>query len=134
MLRETVVRDRLQGLAAASGEGPIDPEYLELKEELQNIQLRRAKGAVLRAKARYAVEDEHSTGYFFGLEKAKQSKFNIESLKDKSGRLESTTDKILELICDFYTDLFNSEGVNEVSESQALNALDTRLSMSDADF
>ncbi|KAK7930046.1 hypothetical protein WMY93_006441 [Mugilogobius chulae] len=88
-IKERTLRERLQMLstAAASQRGPVDPEYLTIKADLDNLEIKRCRGAILRAKSMHIVQGERSTAYFFGLEKQKQSKMFIESLVDRSGKL-----------------------------------------------
>lgn len=134
-VRERKLRERLQVLtrAAASQTGPVDPEYLTIKAELDNLEIKRCRGAILRAKASYTVQGERSTAYFFGLEKQKQTKCFIESLVDKSGKVVTGKSGILDTVYDFYCGLFDSAGVSVPCAEAAVDALKRRLRPDEAE-
>ena len=44
-------------------------EYEDAKKEIENISMQKARGSILRAKARWHEQEEKSTKYFMNLEK-----------------------------------------------------------------
>ncbi|VDI58973.1 Hypothetical predicted protein, partial [Mytilus galloprovincialis] len=77
---------------AASGM-VIDIAKLEsLKLELSNFEIEKCKGAVLRAKAIWAVESDKNTKYFLNLEKYKQESNAIKELLNENGDTVSDTE------------------------------------------
>lgn len=134
--RETALRQRLQVLdqGAASTAGPVDPEYLAVRAELEQLEVSKCRGAILRAKARHTVEGERSTAFFFGCEKAKQGKLYIDKLIGKTGKIVSEVSEVLETAQDFYSRLFSSDGVAEQALDQAVGALERTLSREDREL
>lgn len=49
-------------------------QYIQIKDELQEIEHTNCMGAMVRSRARYMIEGEKCTGFFLGLEKTKQTK------------------------------------------------------------
>ncbi len=70
-----LLRERLrEELVKAEDGGYSMEKYLEVKMALEKYEREKCKGAILRSKAKYALEGEKCTGYFLGLEKSRQSK------------------------------------------------------------
>ncbi len=68
---EMLLRERLrEELVKAEDEEEYSMEkYLEVKMALEKYEREKCRGAILRSKAKYALEGEKCTGYFLGLEK-----------------------------------------------------------------
>lgn len=135
-MRETTLRQRLWVLdqGATSSVGPVNPEFLAVRAELEQLEVSKCRGAMLRAKARYTVEGERSTAYFFGLEKARQGKLYIDKLSDNTGKIVSEVSEVLDTAQDFYSKLFSSDGVAEQALNQAVGALERTLSREDREL
>ena len=81
-------------------------EYIRIKEELKVIEQGKCQGAIIRSRAKYAIEGEKCTGYFLGLERRRQENNYLEQVEGKDG--EKITDflGIAERVEEFYSDLF----------------------------
>ncbi|CAC5423427.1 unnamed protein product [Mytilus coruscus] len=100
----------------------IDIAKLEsLKLELSNFEIEKCKGAVLRAKAIWAVESDKNTKYFLNLEKYKQESNAIKELLNENGDTVSDTEGILELQHSFFSDLYSCVTTDENKMSELLN-------------
>lgn len=73
-LREQV---RMELSRVDDEEGYCIGKYIEAKMKLERYEREKCRGAILRSKAKYALEGEKCTGYFLGLEKGRQSKTYI---------------------------------------------------------
>lgn len=89
---------------------PDTERLLRLQNELNEIELKRCEGAIVRSRAQYAVEGEKSTSFFLKLEKARQSKCYIEKVRDKRGECTADLVDIANTVQEFYTDLFRRGG------------------------
>lgn len=58
----------------------------------------KCKGAIVRSRAKYAVEGEKCTRFFLGLEKKKQSKIFISELENDKGDKVTDLVSILEVV------------------------------------
>ncbi|CAC5395162.1 unnamed protein product [Mytilus coruscus] len=100
----------------------IDIAKLEsLKLEMSNFEIEKCKGAVLRAKAIWAVESDKNTKYFLNLEKYKQESNAIKELLNENGDTVSDTEGILELQHSFFSDLYSCVTTDENKMSELLN-------------
>lgn len=66
----------------------------------------KCRGAILRSKAKYALEGERCTAYFLGLEKIKQSKTYIHEIRNKEGEKTEDYVAVLERVQEFYGELY----------------------------
>ena len=109
-------------------------EYIRIKEELKEIEQGRCQGAIIRSRAKYAIEGEKCTAYFLGLEKTRQKNNYLEQVEGKDG--EKITDflGIAERVEEFYRDLFRKEEVDEESSRQLLDKVKARLSKDDREM
>lgn len=80
--------------------GGNDPSLQDKKNTLQRSidshYTEKAKGARIRSKAQWIENGEKPTKYFFALEKSRQSKKHISSLKTDEGETINTTAQIQE--------------------------------------
>jgi len=58
---------------AEDEEGYSMEKVIEVKTALDKYEMEKYRGAILRSKAKYALEGEKCTGYFLGPEKRRQS-------------------------------------------------------------
>ncbi len=72
-------------------EGYSMEKYIEVKMELERYEREKCRGAILRSKAKYALEGEKCTSYFLGLEKSRQSKTYIHEINTKKGEDNNRT-------------------------------------------
>ena len=69
-----------------------------IENKLSKIYSDKAKGAQIRSRIKWVEEGEKNTKFFLGLEKARQTRKNITSLKDNKGKLIKEPSKILRLV------------------------------------
>lgn len=86
------------------------------KRDLETLYGYKAKGAIIRSRARWVDDGEKNTSYFFNLEKRHYSKRCISKLQKENGEIITGSDAILEEEVKFYSDLYTSSinyGENE---------------------
>ena len=67
------------------------------------------KGVMFRSKARWTMEGERNTKYFFNLEKAKYNAKTCTSVFDSAGDLKTEEREILKIQHKFYADLYRAD-------------------------
>lgn len=100
----------------------------EMEEKLKEIEEKEYEGARLRSKAKYIVEGEKCTKFFFDLEKKKGKAETIKEIRGKNGEIVEGNEKILEEIKIFYEDLFSARGVEEKEKKKLLNQIKAKIS------
>jgi hypothetical protein len=78
------------------------------KRDLESLYSYKAKGAMIRSKARWVEDGEKNSRYFFNLEKRHFSKKSICKLKNDNGDIVTGSDAILEEEVLFYSRLYTS--------------------------
>ena len=81
----------------------------KLKEELDELYRRKAKGYQIRSRAKYVEDGERSTKYFLGLEKQRQSYNCISSLKNANGQYVHSDKEILDTARQYYSKLYRNK-------------------------
>ncbi len=109
-------------------------KYLEVKMALEKYEREKCRGAILRSKAKYALEGEKCTGYFLGLEKSRQSKTYISEINTKEGKTTKDYVEILERVQEFYEELYKRGGVDERSIDDVLESVGNILSKEDGEW
>ena len=79
------------------------------KDDLNEFSLEQAKGCIFRSKARYVELGEHSTRYFFNLEKSRHNAKTCNALFNEQNVLVKDSKAILKLQEDFYAKLYTSD-------------------------
>lgn len=92
-----------------SKDGKDSQRIIHLEEKIKEIEERKCKGAMVRSRAKYIVEGEKCTKFFFNMEKNRQRSGMIKELRSKDGEKVTETQDILKEIKDFYEELFRSE-------------------------
>lgn len=105
--------------------------FTAIKLKLDEIEIKRCRGAVIRARAQHLLEGEKSTAYFLGLEKERQKKTFIKELKNKHNQTVNNTQDILDVVQGYYKNLFSKEEISIKNKNIALEALSQRLSAED---
>ena len=80
-----------------------------LKEELDELYRKKAKGYQIRSRAKYVEDGERSTKYFLGLEKQRQSHNCISSLKNTNGQYIHSDKEILDTARQYYSKLYSKK-------------------------
>ena len=81
---------------------------LRTKEDLARIQEDQTRGIMFRSKAKYVMEAERNTKYFFTLEKAKYNSKVCSTLVDDHGNVVKNQKEILRLQKEFYANLYSA--------------------------
>ncbi len=82
---------------------------LKLQEQLREIEDEKCKGGIIRSKAKYVVEGERSTKFFFNLEKHRQKADLIKEVVDENGEKKQGTEEILSTV-NFFMKICLREG------------------------
>lgn len=106
--------------------------YENLRLELQEYENTICKGAILRAKAKWAVDSDCNSKYFLSLEKHKQNSNCIKELLCNDGKIVSDTDGILEEEYNFYKSLYSCVNVDYDHMESLINCNDKRVVENDA--
>lgn len=100
--------------------------FTAIKLKLDEIEIKRCRGAVIRVRAQHLLEGGKSTAYFLGLEKERQKESFIKELKNKHNQTVNNTQDILDVVQDYY-----KEDISIKNRNIALEALSQRLSAED---
>lgn len=84
-----------------------------LEEDLSKIEEEKYRGVMIRSKAKYTVEGEKCTKFFFNLERSRKKAETIKEIKCKDGRKVKETKEILKEVKDFYEELFKVQGIDD---------------------
>ena len=114
-------------------EGWSTENYLVAKQELNEIEKGKCKGAVIRSKIKYMYEGEKCTSFFLGMEKRKQGKMWLNGL-EKNGRTLRETDEILIEVQDFFEKLYEKRDCDSVELNRAIGVLKRKLSIVDREW
>lgn len=99
----------------------------DLNEKLKEIEKYECKGAILRSKAFWAIEEDKCNKYFLGLEKYRQNNKIIKELFDEDGSIVSDTSNILKVEEQFYSCLYNFEQNDKNEEANILSHISNKL-------
>ena len=94
------------------------------KKEISDLSI--ARGALKRSRAHMIDENEKNSGFFLGLEQARQSNRIVKSIYDENKTLITSPDQILPTISTFYEKLMNID-VNEPPNQDKTHILNTFL-------
>lgn len=99
----------------------------ELEGALKEIEEKKYEGARLRSKAKYMVEGEKCTKFFFDLEKTRGRAGMIKGIKRRNGEIITTSEGILREIKGYFEELFSAEGVKEEEKLELLELIKTTV-------
>ncbi len=103
----------------------------EMEGKLKEIEEKEFEGAMLRSKAKYLVEGEKCTKFFFDLEKKRGKAEMIKEIRGENGEIVEGNEKILKEIKNFYEDLFSARGVEKKEKKKLLNQIKAKVSEED---
>ena len=109
-------------------------KYLITKQELEEIEKKKCIGAAIRSKIKYMYEGERCTSFFLGVEKKRQRKMWISTLKNKNGQTVKEIDKILSEVQNFFQKLYTKQKCENVEINKALGALKRKLNAEDREW
>ena len=102
--------------------------YQSVLGELAALDLDAAKGAQIRACARWVEEGETSSAYFFRLEKKRGSDRWISALRDEDGSIVSSPADLCLSFSSFYSSFFTASPTDPVAQQELLSNVSSTLS------
>ncbi len=102
-----------------------------LEEELKKMEQEKCRGAILRSKAKYTIEGEKCTNFFFDLEKNRGQSELIKELHSKKGEIVKGTDGILKEVKEYYEELFSIQGIDEQEKNKLLRCVTAKVRKED---
>ena len=96
-------------------------EYDTCKTRLNRIYENKAKGVIVRSRARWLEQGEKSTKYFFNLEKSNFTRKHIRKLRLENNDLITESNEILSEASKFYEQLYKTSNVEEDNDGIFLN-------------
>lgn len=130
-LRELLAREASLLESAPSLDTPI---YENIKLQIMEIEKKKCVGAAIRSRADYIVDGEKCTAFFLGLEKRKQSNSYLTEIINERGEIVSDPTKVLEETHKFFSQLFNSEGVNGKKMNSVLDKISVKINSEDKEW
>lgn len=106
-------------------------KIIVLEEKLKKIEEGKCKGAMMRSKAKYIVEGERCTKFFFNLEKSKGKAELMKEIKRKDGKTVKGTEEILKEIKCYYEDLFRTNKINDEEKKFLLQQITAKVEKED---
>uniref|UniRef100_A0A8C2FGH2 exodeoxyribonuclease III n=1 Tax=Cyprinus carpio TaxID=7962 RepID=A0A8C2FGH2_CYPCA len=102
-VKRTKEREIRRTLKEELNKNEVDVQkVIEIENTLRKIEEEKCKGAMLRSKAKYTVEGEKCSRFFFNLEKSRGRAETIKELKSRNGQVVSDTGGILKEVKSFY--------------------------------
>lgn len=80
-----------------------------INEQIEEITSKRTEAAMMRCKAMWYEYSEKSSAYFHSLEKHRYNRKTIHRIMDREGEVISDPDKILNILNEFYKNLFRDK-------------------------
>ena len=117
-----VLEGKLKKLDANLGDAKAEMDRKTVKHELDTCYINEARGAQIRAKAKYVENGENSLKYFAGLEKQQQKSNTITKLRSETGEVCTKDEELLDIAAQFYDTLYKSKGI---AEQEMLNYFDS---------
>ena len=99
---------RLEQLLQKQHSENIEKSVNEIREELDIHIAEKTRGSMIRSRARWVEEGEHSSKYFFNLEKRNYNTKTMKGLRKKDNTITSDTKEILNELVRFYKHLYSS--------------------------
>ena len=111
-----------------------DQNIQEIQTTLENKYEMKAKGAQIRSRIKWIEEGERNSKYFLTLEKKRQSQKSINEINDKKGNKETDQSKVLDIIREFYENLYktNKPDKSEIRQFIHETIIDKKLSDNDS--
>lgn len=128
------LHNKLQDLSAAivSHNKIIDIEkYKAVQAELETYEMTKCKGAILRSKATWAIENDRNTAYFLRLEKYRNETNTVKLLKNFKGDMINSTHCLLGEIYSFYENLYSCVRTDESNVNEFLQCLGKEIDEDD---
>lgn len=127
------LNNELRKAAESNGKKEIE-KIIMLQDQLKIIEEEKCKGASIRSKAKYAVEGERCTSFFFNLEKNRQKADLLKEVLNQKGEIETGTEGILKLVKQYYMDMFKGQGIGKKDEEFLIKQIKSKLTGEDMFF
>ena len=101
--------------------------YHSTLADIVKLDLQSARGAQVRAGARWVEEGKSSSAYFFGLEKKRATDRWIAALKKDDGSIVSDPVGLSDCLSSFHAFLFSAESTDESASSELLDNVSSIL-------
>ena len=95
-------------------------EIIRLENEIESLYNIKAKGAQIRARVEFIEEGEKSTKYFLNLEKSRQARKSVTSLKINDQNI-CDNNMILDEEVKFYQNLYTAKNINDADVNEYLD-------------
>ena len=129
-LFDNVLNDKIQLLNSLLSDDPCDSNLItqlcNVTKEKEIHDLSISRGALKRSRAHYIQENEKNSSFFLGLERSRQEKLTIKCIFNEKGETIDTPNQILPVIANFYDNLMNDNGGEEL-DTDKLKVLNTFL-------
>ena len=83
-----------------------------IKQEMSDLEKEKDEGTRIRSKIQTYKEDERPTSFFFSKEKRRGEANQIDFLKDGKRIINEEPGEIINIIYNFYTNLYKSQGID----------------------
>ena len=114
----------------------IYPSDMKLSEEVQKLkcqmevaEVNRARGAQVRARAKFVEEGETNTAFFLGMEKSLAESSTIKRLTKSSGACTKNEEEVLSVISTQFEERYNKSSENFPSVSEQMNSYTRTLKL-----
>ena len=101
--------------------------YNSVLQQLADLDVEVAKGAQVRARARWIEEGECSSAYFFRLEKKRGADRWIAAVRNDVGAIVASPDDLCQSFASFYSSLFSAESIDVAAQESLLNNVESSL-------
>ena len=133
-------RDLLSRLASHlkdrvdEGQLSLVEAYQAVLQQLKDLDIEVAKGAQLRARARWIEEGKSSSVYFFRLEKKRSADRWISAIRRDDGTIVSCPDDLCLSFSSFYSSLFTAAPTDASAQDSLLNNIESSLPAGQAEL
>jgi len=104
-------------------------QYEQLRDEISQIEQEHCQGAILRSKAKWAVEGDKNTKYFLNLEKYRQSNRTITEVFSDNGDIVTDNMAILDEEYKYYRKLYTCVQSNEKDIVEFLGNISKKVNL-----
>ena len=101
--------------------------YQSVLQQLAALDVEVAKGAQVRARARWIEEGETSSSYFFRLEKKRGSDRWIAAVRNDDGQIVASPEGLCSSFSAFYSSLFTAEPTDPIAQESLLRHIESSL-------
>ena len=107
----------------------IVKELEKVSKRLKNVLIRRSEGHRIRARITNFEEQEPNIAYYSRMEKIRSEGNMIYSIKDKNETLPNSTENIIKVSHEFYSDLFKAGVTDRQLQGDILRHTQKKITM-----